>query len=141
MTSVPLELAEVVGPLAAVVTAAGVVTGLVVLLATGRGLLALRVALELWTAAGLLRLGADAELPAILTAATVLGLRQLVSYAQRHPAAAGGSAGSRTGGASSADTRRSRGRGARWDWGALVVPQWAASRHVPGKTEPAQPRA
>ena len=85
MTSVLLDLAEVVGPLAAVVTAAGVVTGLVVLLATGRGLLALRVALELWTAAGLLRLGADAELPAILTAATVLGLRQLVSYAQRHP--------------------------------------------------------
>ena len=46
-------MTQLVGPMAAVLTAAGVIAGVAALASTRQGLLALRVALELWTAAGL----------------------------------------------------------------------------------------
>jgi len=77
---------DVVQALAAVVTGAGLAAGVVVLLATAKGLFALRVGVEFWTAAGMLRLVGDPGWHALVTAAVVLALRQLLAYAQRHPA-------------------------------------------------------
>lgn len=127
---------ELWSTLAAVVTAAGVLAGLVVLAATARGPLALRVALELWTAAGLLRLVGPPDWQALVTVAVVLALRQVVGRAQRHPAARGGSQdggrGGHVGGGGDGPESRVPGGRRRPPWRALVAPQWAADHRTPG---------
>lgn len=64
-------------------TAAGILAGLAVVLSTGEGKLALRVALELWLAAGLLRLAGTPSVSSIATAASILAVRQLVGLGLR----------------------------------------------------------
>jgi hypothetical protein len=65
--------------------AAGLLTGAVTL-ALGRDLrAALRMALDFWLAAGLLRLGAIPGWAPLLTAATILAVRQLIGLALRRP--------------------------------------------------------
>ncbi|MER7278681.1 hypothetical protein ABT369_29990 [Dactylosporangium sp. NPDC000244] len=63
--------------------AAGLVTGAVTL-ALGRDVReALRMALDFWLAAGLLRLGATPGWEPLLVAATILAIRQLVGWSLR----------------------------------------------------------
>lgn len=78
--------------LAMLCTAGGLVVAVLVFLRTGHGVLALRLALELWTAAGLLRLVGAPSFPKLLTAAGIVLLRQLLSYGLRHSAVRGLSA-------------------------------------------------
>lgn len=61
------------------VAALGVVAGVVVSSTTGRLRVAVQCALELWTAAGLLHLVADAGWRAIGSAALVIAVRKLVA--------------------------------------------------------------
>jgi Protein of unknown function (DUF1622) len=67
--------------LALLCTAGGLVVGLVVVIATREGLVALRIALEFWTAAGLLRLSGAASWRELAAAAAIVGLRQLLNLA------------------------------------------------------------
>ena len=60
-------------------SAAGVVAGLVAVVTMRRFGLALAAALELWTAAGLLRLTADATWKPLATAAAIIVIRKLVA--------------------------------------------------------------
>jgi hypothetical protein len=69
------------------VSAAGVVTGLVTLVTMRRFGLALAAAVELWTAAGLLRLSADGAWGAVATAATIIVIRRIVGSAIKERAA------------------------------------------------------
>jgi hypothetical protein len=75
--------------LALAITAGGLVAGLVVVARTGKALLALRVALELWTAAGLLRLAGPPSWPRLTGAAAVIALRQLLGLGLRASTASG----------------------------------------------------
>jgi hypothetical protein len=75
--------------LALTCTAAGLVAGLLVLARTGKGLPALRVALDFWVAAGLLRLAGPPSWPALAGAAAVVALRQLLGLGLRASAATG----------------------------------------------------
>ena len=61
------------------VAAAGIFAGMVVALRTRSLREGIRVALDLWTAAGLLKLAADASWAAIAIAAIVVALRHLIS--------------------------------------------------------------
>jgi hypothetical protein len=63
---------------ALLVTAAGVVVGAVIAIASGSVRIAIPPMLELFTAAGLLRLGADARWSALATAASIVVLRRVV---------------------------------------------------------------
>lgn len=65
--------------LAGLVAAAGTVTGVAVLGATRDLRTASRCAVELWTAAGLLHLAADAAWPSIGGAAVVVAVRKVAS--------------------------------------------------------------
>ncbi|MGC1211556.1 MAG: hypothetical protein WA890_09885 [Micromonospora sp.] len=58
--------------------AAGLVAGLVVLISVRDGRLALRVALDLWLAAGLLRLALPPAWDQLLSAAAIVAVRQVV---------------------------------------------------------------
>ena len=66
--------------------AAGLVSGSVVLLVSRSGRLALAVALDLWTAAGLLRLALPPEWTNLAGAAAVIAIRRLVGAALTHTA-------------------------------------------------------
>lgn len=58
---------------------AGLVAGLVALLAVRDPRLALRIALDLWLAAGLLRLAQPPSWQSLLAAAAIVAIRQLVT--------------------------------------------------------------
>jgi hypothetical protein len=79
-------LSEVTSAAALVVAGGAVVVGLLALLGTGRLSAALPLTLELLTAAGLLRLAADQTWAAILGAALIVLLRQLLAAALRRGA-------------------------------------------------------
>ena len=64
---------------ALVLTAAGLCAGLAVAAAGRHPLLALTVALELWLAAGLLRLADQRSWRAIATAAAIVAMRKLLT--------------------------------------------------------------
>ncbi|SCE95050.1 hypothetical protein [Micromonospora mirobrigensis] len=64
--------------IAALVAAAGLVSGLAVLIGTGSWRTALRVLLDLLTAAGLLRLGVDQGWTELAGAAAIIGLRRVL---------------------------------------------------------------
>lgn len=68
----------------ALATAAAGLVSLVVATVGGRWREGLRMALDLWLAAGLLRLSADPDWDAILAAAGVVAVRELVGYGLRH---------------------------------------------------------
>ncbi len=76
-------MTQLLDTLALVCTAGGLLAGVVVLGRTGDGLLALRVALELWTAAGLLRLAGPPSWPRLAGAAAIVALRQLLGVGLR----------------------------------------------------------
>ncbi|BCJ70289.1 DUF1622 domain-containing protein [Polymorphospora rubra] len=61
--------------------AAGIVAAGVVLLVSRSGRLALRVALDLWVAAGLLRLALPPQWDQLLGTAAIIAVRQLVTVA------------------------------------------------------------
>jgi hypothetical protein len=67
--------------------AAGLLAGLLTLLTVRDGLLALRLALDLWLAAGLLRLALPPAWEQLLAAAAIVAVRQLVGLTLRpgHP--------------------------------------------------------
>ncbi len=65
--------------LAVLCTAAGLVAGGLTLASVRNGRVALRVALELWTAASMLRLAGSTSWQALGAAAVVLAVRQLVT--------------------------------------------------------------
>jgi uncharacterized membrane protein len=67
------------------VSGAGVVAGAATLAATRRAALALAIALELWTAAGLLKLTAEGTWRSVATAGMILLLRKLVVSAIKRP--------------------------------------------------------
>ncbi len=71
---------------ALVCTGLGLLAGLATLVATRDGLASLRVALELWTAAGLLRLSAPPSWHGVGAAAGILAVRQLVKLGLRDAA-------------------------------------------------------
>ena len=68
---------------AAVVSAFALVAGLAVFVTARRIWLALGVALDLWTAAGLLRLSASGTWTALGAAAAILAVRKTVMWAAR----------------------------------------------------------
>lgn len=74
----------IVAAAAALCTAAGVIAGLLAFAMTGQGVMALRLAVELWTAAGLLRLAGPPSWRALVGAAAILVLRQLLNLGLRH---------------------------------------------------------
>ena len=65
--------------------AAGVLVAALTVLTTGNGWLALRVALDFWLAAGLLRLGQVPGWEPLLSAALIIANRQLAGRALRRP--------------------------------------------------------
>jgi hypothetical protein len=69
--------------LALLCTAGGLIIGLLVTLVVGKPFLALRVALEFWTAAGLLRLAAPPSWGRLLGAAAIVAVRQLLGLGLR----------------------------------------------------------
>ncbi|MDO3700178.1 DUF1622 domain-containing protein [Micromonospora sp. C28SCA-DRY-2] len=75
--------------------AAGLVSAAVVLLVSRSGRLALQAALDLWVAAGLLRLTMPPEWEHLLGAAAIIAIRQLAGAALAHRAdrEAGGTGG------------------------------------------------
>ena len=70
-----------------VCVAAGLVCGVLALVVARDARVALRVALDLWLAAGLLRLALPSEAPQLLAAAAIIGIRQLVGLGLRAPSA------------------------------------------------------
>ncbi|MER7459266.1 hypothetical protein [Micromonospora sp. NPDC126480] len=76
--------------------AAGLLSGAIVLVVARSGVLALRAALDLWLAAGLLRLAQPPEWEHLLGAAAIVAIRQLVAAAlarSRHSGAPGRASG------------------------------------------------
>lgn len=76
--------ARVLGTLALVCTAGGVIAGLVALATTGKIVVALRLALELWTAAGLIRLAGPRSWQLLASAAAIVAIRQLIAVSLRY---------------------------------------------------------
>ncbi len=76
-------MSGLVDALALLCTVAGLVAGLIVLSASRVPLLALGVALEFWTAAGLLRLAGPFTWQRLATAAAVVALRRLLGVGLR----------------------------------------------------------
>jgi hypothetical protein len=70
---------------------AGLIAGATALVVSRDATLGLRVALDLWLAAGLLRLAAPSPGRQLLAAATIIAIRHLVGHAlrRRRPAAPG----------------------------------------------------
>ena len=85
-------MTELLADLATWVSAAAIVVGVVVLPATKAPRTALGVTLDLLLAAGLLRLSASLDWPAIGAAAAIIAVRKLVSEALRGTPATGASA-------------------------------------------------
>lgn len=77
---------EVIEEMALVCTTAGLIAGLLVLVRTRAVVGAVQVALEFWTAAGLLRLSSSGTWSAVGTAAAVVALRQLIGFGLRRSA-------------------------------------------------------
>jgi hypothetical protein len=75
---------ELVRFLALLCTTGGLISGLLVVLTVRRPLLALQVAIDFWVAAGLLRLTGRPSWEAIVGAAGILGLRQLIMFTLSH---------------------------------------------------------
>jgi hypothetical protein len=75
---------ELVRFLALLCTTGGLISGLLVVLTVRRPLLALQVAIDFWVAAGLLRLTGRPSWEAIVGAAGILGLRQLITFTLSH---------------------------------------------------------
>ncbi|MFI7427663.1 hypothetical protein ACIBPB_11825 [Micromonospora sp. NPDC049836] len=71
-------MSTLVGYASLACVAAGLLAGLIALATTRDGRLALRVALDLWLAAGLLRLALPPSLDQLLSAAAIIAVRQLV---------------------------------------------------------------
>lgn len=69
--------------LAMLCTGGGLIAGLIAFAATGRGIPALRLALEFWTAAGLIRLAGPPSWPQLGSAAAIVAVRQLISLGLR----------------------------------------------------------
>jgi hypothetical protein len=72
-----------VSEIALLVTVGGFVVVVLGTLLTGEGRGPLRAALDLWVAAGMLRLTVATDLPALTTAAALLAIRQLVGLGLR----------------------------------------------------------
>ncbi|MBW3581007.1 MAG: hypothetical protein KY447_08205 [Actinobacteria bacterium] len=70
--------------LAAATAAADVVAVCLAAVAGGRRRDGLRMGLDLWVAAGLLRLGAEVGWNTVAAAASVVAVRQLAGYGLRH---------------------------------------------------------
>jgi len=75
--------------LAVACTAAGLLAALAVLARTGRGMLALQVALDFWVAAGLMRLAGPPSWSRLGSVAAIVALRQLLAWAIRSSTAGG----------------------------------------------------
>ena len=75
---------DLVRVLALLCTTGGLISGLLVLATVRRPLLALQVAIDFWVAAGLLRLTGRPSWEAIVGAAGILLLRQLITFTLRH---------------------------------------------------------
>ncbi len=76
-------MTEIVNTLVILCTAGGVAAGLLVIVSVRDGRLALRVALEFWTAAGMLRLANPPSWGTIGAAAGILAVRQLINVGLR----------------------------------------------------------
>ena len=74
-----------IGALVEVVTALALVVGVVTVLSTGAARTAVRVLLDLLTAAGLLRLAEDPDWSGLASAAAIIALRQLLAAALSRP--------------------------------------------------------
>jgi hypothetical protein len=81
--------------LALLCTGGGLIAGVAVLARTGRVLPALAVSLDLWTAAGLLRLAGPPSWPRIAAAAVIIALRRLLAAGLRSAAQEGRRPGTR----------------------------------------------
>jgi len=79
---------ELLDSLALTCTVLGLASGGTVVISTRDGVLALRVALEFWVAAGLLRLAGPASWSTLAAAAAIIAIRQLAARALRWSAAA-----------------------------------------------------
>jgi hypothetical protein len=75
---------ELVRFLALLCTTGGLISGLIVLVTVRRPVLALQVAIDFWVAAGLLRLTGRPSCEAIVGAAGILALRQVITFTLRH---------------------------------------------------------
>lgn len=78
-------MSALVGYAALLCVVAGFVSGAVVLAVSHDARAALKVALDLWVAAGLLRLALPPGYGQLLAAAAIIGIRQLVGWALRPP--------------------------------------------------------
>jgi hypothetical protein len=79
---------QLLGQMAVVCTAAGVIAGVVVLVSARDTLLALRFAVDFWLAAGLLRLAGEPTWQLLAGAAGIIVVRQLASLGLRTSPAA-----------------------------------------------------
>ena len=70
--------------LALLCTTGGLISGVIVLATVRRPLIALQVAIDFWVAAGMLRLSGRPSWEAIVGAAGILLLRQLITFTLRH---------------------------------------------------------
>ncbi len=80
-------MTALVDTLALGVVATGAVVGVLGVATTGRWRPTLAFTLDLWLAAGLLRLAGDPEPARVAAAAAITFVRRLVGAALRHPAA------------------------------------------------------
>jgi hypothetical protein len=78
-------VSTLVGYAALVCVAAGVLAGALVLAVARDARLALKVAVDLWVAAGLLRLALPPGYGQLLAAAAIILIRQLIGWALRPP--------------------------------------------------------
>jgi Protein of unknown function (DUF1622) len=84
---------ELVRFLALLCTTGGLISGLIVLVTVRRPVVALQVAIDFWVAAGLLRLTGRPSWEAVVGAAGILIVRQVITFTLRHsPRGAGGQA-------------------------------------------------
>lgn len=72
--------AEVWEQAALLCTTAGIIAGLLAVTRTRQLVASLRLAVEFWAAAGLLRLGSDSAWPTVAAAAGILAIRQLINF-------------------------------------------------------------
>jgi uncharacterized membrane protein len=78
-------MSELVQFAALLCVAAGLAAAVLTVLTTGDGRLALRVALDFWLAAGLLRLGQAPGWEPLAATAAIIAVRQLAGRALRRP--------------------------------------------------------
>jgi hypothetical protein len=75
-----MKLGVLIDLISAIVVLGALVSAMVVLVAIREWMVALAVMLDLLTAAGLLRLAADPSVTRVLSAATVLAVRRLITW-------------------------------------------------------------